>query len=155
MKTLINNILALTLLLVCSAFSHADDAAKGLATKSLEDTVRTFYAALNNADVEAAKKHILPEGFTEFSSRGGPLLHVDADILEKMFAGDLKVNVALEEVDVKAYGDSGYVTFHRIGTIDRGGANKPQDKDARTSMFWINRDGTWYLLHLHNSNIAP
>ncbi|MFA5630756.1 MAG: nuclear transport factor 2 family protein [Porticoccaceae bacterium] len=149
MKTLINLVLACTLLALPGAFAQAD------ATTALQETVETFYAALNNADVDTARKHILPEGFTEYSSRGGALLHVDADILEEMFAGDLKVSVALEEINVKVYGDSGYVTFHRIGTIDRGGANKPQDKDARTSMFWIKRDGTWYLLHLHNSNIAP
>ena len=150
MKLQITNALAALLLLLSSAVSHADDAAT-----ALRETVESFYAALNNADVETARKHILPEGFTEFSSRGGALLHVDANLLEKMFAGDLKVSVALEEMHVKVYDDSGYVTFHRIGTIDRGGANKPQDKDARTSMFWINRDGTWYLLHLHNSNIEP
>jgi len=150
MKTLSHRYFAIIFLLFFGVFSHADEAAEGL-----EATVRHFYAALNGADVETVKKHLLPEGFTEYSSRGGPLLHVDGEILEKMFAGDLKVDVALEEIDVKVYGDSGYVTFNRIGTIDRGGANKPQDKDARTSMFWINRDGTWYLLHLHNSNITP
>jgi len=129
--------------------AHADD------VEELRSTTRVFYDALNDGDVETARNYILTDGFTEFSSRGGALLHVDADLLTAMFDSGLKVDVSLQEMTAKVFGDSGYVTFHRIGTIDRGGSNKPQGKDARTSMLWIKQDGTWFLVHLHNSNLVP
>ena len=149
MNKSIASALSIILLALAVVSANADE------TDGLRNAVTTFYAALNKGDVSGARTYILPEGFTEFSSRGGELLHVDADVLEKMFASGLTVNVALENITARVYGDSGYVTFHRIGTIDRGGANQPQSKDARTSMLWINRDGNWHLVHLHNSNLEP
>lgn len=149
MNTLIASAFTVFLLALSIVSANADE------TDELRNAVTTFYAALNKGDVTSARNYILPDGFTEFSSRGGELLYVDADVLEKMFASGLTVNVALEKITARVYGDSGYVTFHRIGTIDRGGANKPQDKDARTSMYWVNQGSKWYLAHLHNSNLNP
>jgi ketosteroid isomerase-like protein len=125
----------------------ADDAG------DVENNIIGFYAALNQGDFDTVNNYLLPSGFTEFSSRGGLLIDISVEGLKKLFKSGLKVRVALQHIDVHVFDGVAYATFYRVGTIDRGGVNKPQRKTARVTSIWVKKDERWYLSHVHNSKM--
>ena len=148
MNRFVTSLIAMLAFMCCASMVLADEEAE------VKATVIEFYSSLNAGDFEKIKPFLLPTGFTEFSSRGGLLIDVSLEALDTLFQTGLTVNVSIQHVDVKILGDAAYATFYRVGTLDRGGSNKPQRDAARVTSIWVKQDQRWYLSHVHNSNLS-
>ncbi len=111
-----------------------------------------FYTALNNGDFKTVEGYLLPEGFTEFSSRGGVIIDIPVNLLKNLIENGLAVNVALQHIETYVSGNMAYAVYYRTGTIERPDKdNNVPPHTARVTSVWIKQDGNWYLKHVHNS----
>lgn len=137
---------ALTLCLLFCAEAVADNATE------VRDTVREFYSALNEGNFDEVNRFLLPQGFTEFSSRGGEKPDIATTRLKQLTNSGLLVEVNLRDVEAFVSENMAYATYYRIGTIERPNKdNNAPFHTARVTSVWIKLDGSWRLQHVHNS----
>jgi ketosteroid isomerase-like protein len=143
---MIQKLSAITLFLVFCSQAMADDVTQ------VRQTIREFYSALNESNFDKVNQFLLPEGFTEFSSRGGLKLDIANAQLEQLINSGLEVHVALRDIEVFVSGEMAYATYYRVGTIERPDKdNNVPSHTARVTSVWIKQGGSWLLKHVHNS----
>lgn len=133
----------ISLLLVLPAFASDED--------DVRQAITDFYSALEAGDFERVDDFLLPEGFTEFSSRGGLKIDITVPLLKKLVEDGLEVKVALQDIETFVHGGMAYSTYYRIGSIARPDKEGLGEHTARVTSVWIKRDGNWRLMHIHNS----
>ena len=110
-------------------------------------------AALNEGDVEAYGKHLLPET-TGFFADGGLLTEPwRGKQLQAAFDAGLKFDIQLQHIDVKVYDNTAILTGYESGVMilpDGTTLKGPR----RFSMMWIKQAGQWKLAHIHISFIT-
>ena len=147
MKQLIVIITVLVVGLFFTTVATADDA------DDVKAAQLAVIAALNEGDVEAYGKHLLPET-TGFFAAGGLLTEPwRGKQLQAAFDAGLKFDIQLQHTDVKVYDNTAILTGYETGVMilpDGTTLKGPR----RTSTVWIKQAGQWKLAHIHISFIT-
>jgi ketosteroid isomerase-like protein len=137
----------LALISCIPATAHADDIADVKAAEI------AFNAAENAGNIEGMFKLSLPDR-SVFGTAGGALFEGWTEESKKRrlaeFDAGRKVDLRIEDLKVRIYGDTAVTTFYRIGTIKEvGGA--PKQVHFRISGVWVRQGAEWKLAHRHES----
>ncbi len=145
----------LTTLLVIGMFlttvAIADDA------DDVRAAVRGHFAALNAGDVNAYIQYY-PSESSVFAG-GGLLGRVHSleerrnDFQAGVDAGQ-KLNLQLQHMEVKVYGNAAVVTGYLTGTNTAPDGTVTQTRERRTGVL-INQGGQWKEVHRHASPLFP
>ncbi len=133
--------------LVLTTVAMADDA------DDVKAAMLAVIAALNEGDVEAYGKHLLPET-TGFFADGGLLTEPwRGKQLQAAFDAGLKFDIQLQHTDVKVYDNTAILTGYESGVmINPDGTTLKGPR--RISTVWIKQAGQWKLAHIHISFIT-
>jgi ketosteroid isomerase-like protein len=98
-------------------------------------------------------RYLLP-GRTIFGPTGGRLYVGWTEESRKQrqaaFDAGRKIDLRIEDLEVRAYGDAAISTFYRIGTV-REPDGTTLELHLRISGVWVRSDGEWKLAHRHES----
>lgn len=113
--------------------------------------VEAFYRALHAHDIATIASLVPPQGFSEFSSRGGLLKQQTLESVRAVFAAGAQVDVRLEKLQIDLLSpEVALVTGLRIGVVSLGSVPAvPQTK--RMTSLWKQEAGQWRLTHVHYS----
>jgi ketosteroid isomerase-like protein len=113
-----------------------------------------FNAAENAGNTNEIFKYILPDR-TVFGSSGGRLVEGWTEESKKRrqaaFDAGRKIDLRIEELKVRIYGDTAVTTFYRIGTMKEVDGITRQ-VHFRISGVWVRQRGEWKLAHRHESS---
>ena len=148
MKAMVIGMTAVVALMIFSpATARADDVADVKAAEL------AFNAAQNSGNTDGMFKYLQPER-TVFGPSGGRLFEGwTAESKERRQAAfDIgrKIDLSIEDLQVRVYGDTAVSTFYRIGTMKELGGTTRQ-VHLRISGVWIRQQGEWTLAHRHES----
>lgn len=137
-----------SVILTCLATAaRADDVADVKAAEI------AFNAAQNAGNIEAMFKLSLPDR-TVYGSAGGALVEGWTEQSKKRrqaeFDAGQKIDLRIEDLKVRIYGDTAVTTFYRIGTMKEVGGNTRR-VHLRISGVWVRRRNEWKLAHRHES----
>jgi ketosteroid isomerase-like protein len=109
--------------------------------------------ALNEGDVEAYGKHLLPETTGFFA--GGGLLSApwQGKKLQAEFDAGLKFDMELRHIDVKVYDNTAILTGYETGVIILSDGTTLKGP-RRITTVWIKQAGQWKEAHIHLSFIT-
>ncbi|HKY42450.1 MAG TPA: serine hydrolase [Pyrinomonadaceae bacterium] len=113
--------------------------------------VMDIVGGYNSGNVEQIERRLAPQQ-NRFQGDGGFLTSfIDAAELRQAFQSGLKVKIEPHNLEAAVYGDSAIATFFFGATITP--ANGPQRTEGpwRSSYFLNKQDGTWKLVHAHQS----
>ena len=129
---------------------RADDAAD---VKACE---MAFNAAENAGNTDGMFKYFLADR-TVYGSAGGRLTvgwtAENKNRRQAEFDAGRKVDLRIEDLSVRLYGDTAVTTFYRIGTV-KGLDGILRKTSLRISGVWIRQKGEWKLAHRHESPLA-
>jgi ketosteroid isomerase-like protein len=112
-----------------------------------------FNAAQNAGNIEGMYKLSLPDR-TVYGPAGGALVEGWTEESKKRrqaeFDAGRKVDLRIEDLKVRIYGDTAVATFYRIGTMKEVGGT-PKQVHIRISGVWVRQRGEWKLAHRHES----
>lgn len=98
-------------------------------------------------------KYLLPDR-TVYGSTGGRLVQGWTEESRKRrqaeFDAGRKIDLKIEELSVRIYGDTAVSTFYRIGTMKELDGITRQ-VHLRISGVWVRQRGEWKLAHRHES----
>jgi ketosteroid isomerase-like protein len=112
-----------------------------------------FNAAQNAGNIDGMSKLSLPDR-TVFGPSGGVLVEGWTEESKKRrqaeFDAGRKIDLRIEDLKVRIYGDIAVTTFYRNGAIKEvGGA--PKQVHLRISGVWVRQGREWKLAHRHES----
>jgi ketosteroid isomerase-like protein len=128
---------------------HAEDAPDRNATE-IRAAVSGLYRALAAADVASLVAYLPAEGFSEFSPPESSLKTLDLEYFRRAFAAGVRVQLHVENEQVRIHGDGAVVTAFRVGTIGLPQGQRLDLHDCMT-MVWSRKDKAWLLRHVHIS----
>ena len=137
----------LTVLLLCQIPALA---AQGADEVDIRSAVIHLYETLNSHDADSFVQYMLPDGYTEFSAGGGPLSTLSEQYIRNALASDLEIDLQVENLGVRQFGDAAFVTGYRVGSITSPG-EVPRPQRLCLSMMWVRVHGEWKLAHVHLS----
>ena len=112
-----------------------------------------FNAAENAGNIEGMFGLSLPDR-TVFGTAGGALTESWTEESKKRrqaeFDAGRKIDLRIEDLKVRIFGDAAVTTFYRVGTIKEVGGT-PRQVHFRISGVWVRRQGEWKLAHRHES----
>ena len=144
---LISVVVVATALTLFAARARADDVADVKAAEM------AFNAAQNAGNIDGMFKYLLP-GRTVFGPGGGRLFEGWTEESRKQrqagFDAGRKIDLRIEDLQVRMFGDTAVTTFYRIGTVkELNGIAKPTH--LRISGVWVRQVEGWKLAHRHES----
>ena len=146
MRALVISVTAVILACLATA-ARADDVADVKAAEI------AFNAAQNAGNIEGMFKLSLPDR-TVYGSAGGALVEGWTEESKKRrqseFDAGRKIDLKIEDLKVRIYGDTAVTTFYRVGTMKEVGGITKQ-VHLRISGVWVRRGGEWKLAHRHES----
>ena len=104
-------------------------------------------------DVDAARKHMLPELKT-FEPDGSLLAPLDFEGAKAAFAAGLKFNVQSLHSDVTVYGDAAILTEYQVRQITPPGGTLINSTE-RATIVLVKQKGQWKVAHFHASHLTP
>ena len=155
MKRLIAIPVLLVLVIVFWAVAKADQHE----TATIEAVLRSFTAAWNAGDAEAIAKHYHASGSSEFGGGGGLLRQPDTaelqaewfDGLKRWFDAGAEVRIRrIRHPDIKVYGNTA-ISARYIRLTVKNPNEGSTTATYRSSLIWIKEDGTWKIVHVHQS----
>jgi ketosteroid isomerase-like protein len=112
-----------------------------------------FNAAQNAGSIEGMYKLSLPDR-TVYGPAGGAVVEGWTEESKKRrqaeFDAGRKIDLRIEDLKVRIYGDTAVATFCRIGTMKEIGGT-PKQVHLRISGVWLRQQGEWKLAHRHES----
>ncbi len=117
--------------------------------------VNELYSAINARDADTFLKYMGPDGYTEFSYDGSPLLTVTEGRVRNNFSSEFRSNFEVQEMRVKVYKNAAIVTGYRVGTLVRPDGTGHLINKLSLSMMWYQQEGKWKLAHVHLSPSNP
>lgn len=128
-------------------------AADGAAEGEVKAAVLDIVAGFNSGDVGQIERRLAPR-HNGFQGEGGFLTSfIDAAELRGAFQSGFKVKFEVHDLEAAVYGDTAVATFFLSGTVTRPGGAPRAEGPWRSSFVWNRRDGTWKLVHSHQSPI--
>jgi len=142
--------IAMNLLWVAAV--HADHAAHDEATQ-VRAAVSGLYRVLATGDATGLAAYLPKEGFSEFSPPESTLKTLDLEYFRRAFAAGARVDLHVEQEQVRVQGGSAIVTGYRLGTITLPQGQHLDVLDCMT-MVWSRENRAWMLRHVHISACA-
>jgi len=146
---------ALTTLLVVGMFltsvAMADD------VDDVKAAVEKYFAALNSGNGAAMARYRIPE-YSVFA--GGGLIDRSSstaqqrDDFQALADAGRKLNLRIQHLDVRVYGNAAVVTGYLMGTDTAPDGTVSQSRQQRTGV-WIKQGGQWKEVHRHASRLFP
>jgi CubicO group peptidase (beta-lactamase class C family) len=121
------------------------------AEAEVKAAVMDIVAGFNSGDVDQIQKRLTPQT-NRFYAEGGFLSpFINAAELKGAFQAGFKVRVEVRNLEAAVYGDSAITTFFAGTTITPPNGPQRTEGPWRSSYFWNKQDGTWKLVHAHQS----
>ena len=149
MKRVVIAVAAISLICLATV-ARADDVADVKAAEI------AFNAAENAGNIDGMFKLCLPDR-TVYPSAGGPLVEGWTEEGKKRrqaeFDAGRKIDLQIEDLKARIFGDTAVTTFYRVGTMkDVGGVTKKVR--LRISGVWVRQRSEWKLAHRHESAMS-
>ncbi len=108
----------------------------------------------NSGNVDQIERRLAPQQ-NRFYSEGGFLSRfIEVADLKAAFQGGLKVKMEINNLEAAVYGDSAITTFFTRSTVTPANGPRRTQGPFRNSYFWNKQDGTWKLVHAHQSPLG-
>ncbi|HEX6183255.1 MAG TPA: serine hydrolase [Pyrinomonadaceae bacterium] len=128
----------------------ADGAAEG----EVKAAVMDIMAGYNSGDVDKIERRLAP-GHNGFKSGGGFLTSfINAAELRDLFKSGFKVKFEVNDLEAAVYGDTAVATFFVSGTVTPPNGAPRAEGPWRNSFVWNKHDGSWKLVHSHQSALS-
>jgi CubicO group peptidase (beta-lactamase class C family) len=125
--------------------------AAGGAEAEVKAAVMDIIAGFNSGDVDQIERRLAPQQ-NRFQGEGGFLTSfIDAAELRGAFQAGFKFRFEVHNLEAAVYGDSAIATFFMSGTITPPNGAPRTEGPWRSSFVWNKQDGTWKLIHSHQS----
>ena len=146
---------ALTTLVVVGMFlttvAMADD------VDDVKAAVQSYFDAINSGNGAAVARHRIPE-YSVFA--GGGLIDRSSssaqqrDDFQALADAGRKLNLRIQHLDVRVYGNAAVVTGYLMGTNTAPDGTVNQQRQQRTGV-WIKQGGQWREVHRHAAQLFP
>jgi CubicO group peptidase (beta-lactamase class C family) len=124
-----------------------DPAAEAEVKAAVMDIVNGY----NTGNVDQIAKRLAAEN-NRFPGEGRLLTSfMEPAELRQGFQAGLKINFEVQGLETAVYGPSAISTFIMSGTVTPPGGTARSDGPWRASFFWNKQNGTWKLVHSHQS----
>jgi CubicO group peptidase (beta-lactamase class C family) len=128
----------------------AGEAAKA-AEAEVKAAVMDIVAGFNSGNVDQIERRLAPQQ-NRFQGEGGFLTSfIDAPELRQAFQARFKVTMEVHNLEAAVYGDSAIATFFMGTTVTPPNGTPRTEGPWRCSYFWNKQDGSWKLVHAHQS----
>ena len=146
---------ALTTLFVTGMFATAVVMADDM--DDVKAAVHSYFDAINSGNGTAVARHRIPE-YSVFA--GGGLLDRSSssaeqrDEFQALTDGGRNLNLRIQHMDVRVYGNTAVVTGYLMGTNTTPDGTVLQSRQQRTGV-WIKQSGQWREVHRHAAQLFP
>ena len=119
--------------------------------------VARYFTALNSGNAAAYAQHRIPE-YSIFG--GGGLIERSSSIAQQrddfqaQVDGGRKLDLELQHMEVRVYGNAAVVTGYLVGTNTAPDGTVNQQREQSTRV-WIKQGGQWKEAHRHSSRLFP
>jgi CubicO group peptidase (beta-lactamase class C family) len=125
--------------------------ANATAEADVKAAVLDIIAGFNTGNVDQIERRLAPQQ-NRFEREGGFLIpFIDGTELRGAFKAGFKVNFEVHNLETAVYGDTALATFIMNGTVTPPNGVARMEGPWRSSYFWNKQDGTWKLVHSHES----
>jgi CubicO group peptidase (beta-lactamase class C family) len=127
--------------------------ANAAAEAEVKAAVMDIMAGFNSGDVGQIERRLAPQ-HNGFQGEGGFLTSfINPTDLRDAFQAGIKLKFEVHNLETAIYGDTAVATFFMSGTVTRPNAAPRTEGPWRSSFVWNKHDGTWKLVHAHQSAI--
>jgi CubicO group peptidase (beta-lactamase class C family) len=120
----------------------------------LKAAVMGLFAAFNSGNVDQVEKYLTPQQ-NAFSREGGPLERfVDLDQFRSDLRAGVKVDLQVRDLEAAVYGDTGLTTCFYTQAVTLPNGRVRNDGTIRLSLVWNKQEGSWKLVHAHESALT-
>ncbi|HEU4638893.1 MAG TPA: serine hydrolase, partial [Candidatus Binatia bacterium] len=131
--------------------TKSPSAAGQAAETEVKAAVMDIVAGFNSGNVDQIQLRLAPQ-HSRFYGEGGFLTRfIDATELKGAFQSGFKVKLEVNNLEAAVYGDSAITTFFARAIITPPNGPQRTEGPWRSSYFWNKQDGTWKLVHAHQS----
>ena len=132
--------------------TRSPNAANAAAAEAeVKTAVMDIVAGFNAGNVDQIERRLAPQ-HNRFQGEGGFLTSfIDSAELRGAFQAGFKVKVEINNLETAVYGDSAIATFFMRGVVTPPNGTARTEGPWRSSYFWNKQDGTWKLIHSHQS----
>jgi CubicO group peptidase (beta-lactamase class C family) len=131
--------------------TKSPNAANQAAEMEVKAAVMDIIAGYNSGNVDQIERRLAPQ-HNRFHGEGGFLSSfIDAADLRSAFQAGFKVKAEVHNLETAVYGDSALATFFMSGTVTPPNGAPRTEGPWRSSFVWNKQDGTWKLVHAHQS----
>lgn len=121
------------------------------AESDVKAAVMDLMAGFNSGNVDQIERRLAPQN-NRFQGEGGLLTSfIDATELRGAFQAGFKVNLQAHNLETAVYGNTALATLISTATVTPPNGNPRNEGPWRTSFFLNKQDGTWKLVHSHQS----
>lgn len=108
-------------------------------------------AAYNSGNADLFKQYLAPQQ-NSFRGEGGFLAEfVNIEQMRDTFKAGFKINLQVNNLEAAVYGNTALTTFIFGGTVTPPNGAVRIEGPWRASFFWNKQDGSWKLVHAHQS----
>ena len=116
--------------------------------------VMDIVGGYNSSSVDQIQRRLAPQQ-NRFLAEGGFLTSfIDAPELRQAFQANYKINIEVQNLETAVYGDSAIATFFANTTVTPPNGTPRTEGPWRVSYFLNKQDGTWKLVHAHQSPLG-
>src|SRR5687768_17495045 len=136
--------------------TRSPNSANGTAAAEAEvkTAVMDIVAGFNAGNVDQIERRLAPQN-NRFQGEGGFLTSfIDSAELRRAFQAGFKVKVEVNNLETAVYGDSAIATFFMRGVVTPPNGTPRTEGPWRSSYFWNKQEGTWKLIHSHQSALG-
>jgi CubicO group peptidase (beta-lactamase class C family) len=117
----------------------------------VKTAVMDIVGGFNSGNVDQIERRLAPQ-HNRFQGEGGFLTSfIDAAELRGAFQAGFKVKFEVDNLETAVYGDSAIATFFMGGVVTPPNGTPRRDGPWRSSFVLNKQDGTWKLVHSHQS----
>ena len=124
------------------------------AETEVKTAVMDIVGGYNSSNVDQIERRLAPQQ-NRFLAEGGFLTSfIDAPELRQAFQANYKINIDVKNLETAVYGDSAIATFFANTTVAPPNGTPRTEGPWRVSYFLNKQDGTWKLVHAHQSPLG-
>jgi len=137
-------------LIIGTKSPSADPAAEAEVKAAVMEIVNGY----NTGNVDQIERRLSAQQ-NRYPGEGGLLTSfVNGTDLRQAFQAGFKVNTEAQNLEIAVYGPTAISTFIMSGTVTAPNGPPRPDGPWRASMFWSKQDGSWKLVHSHQSPLT-
>src|SRR5215208_4578221 len=134
--------------------TKSPNATSQAAEAEVKAAVMDIISGFNSGNVDQIERRLVPQQ-NHFQGDGGFLTSfIDASELRGAFQAGFKVKMEVNNLEAAVYGDNAITTFLTATTITPPNGPVRTEGPWRSSIFWNKQDGTWKLVHSHQSRLG-